>query len=112
MSRYWSPVVHSLTPYTPGEQVRMPKLVKLNTNENPYGPSPKALSAMAQAAGDTLRLYPDPNGTALKDALALQHGLTREHIFVGNSSDEVLAHTFNALLKHELPLLSPDISYS
>ncbi|MGV7208616.1 histidinol-phosphate transaminase [Oxalobacteraceae bacterium A2-2] len=112
MSRYWSPVVHSLTPYTPGEQVQIPNLIKLNTNENPYGPSPMAVAAMRQAAGDTLRKYPDPNGTALKDALAQLHGLRREQVFVGNSSDEVLAHTFQALLKHELPLLSPDISYS
>ena len=112
MSRFWSPVVHRLTPYTPGEQVHMPGLVKLNTNENPYGPSPLALAAMREAAGDALRKYPDPNGTALKDALAASHGLRRDQVFVGNSSDEVLAHVFQALLNHELPLLSPDISYS
>lgn len=112
MSRYWSPVVHSLTPYTPGEQVNLPGLVKLNTNENPYGPSPLAVAAMREAAGDTLRLYPDPAGNALKDALAARHGLQRNQVFVGNSSDEVLAHTFHALLKHALPLLCPDISYS
>jgi len=112
MSRFWSPVVHRLTPYTPGEQVPMPGLVKLNTNENPYGPSPLALAAMREAAGDGLRKYPDPNGTALKDALAASHGLRRDQVFVGNSSDEVLAHVFQALLNHELPLLSPDISYS
>lgn len=112
MSRYWSPVVHSLTPYTPGEQVDLPRLVKLNTNENPYGPSPKAIAAMQQAVGDQLRKYPDPNGTALKDAVAQHYGLTRNQVFVGNSSDEVLAHTFHALLKHRLPLLCPDISYS
>lgn len=112
MSRFWSPVVHHLTPYTPGEQVPMPGLVKLNTNENPYGPSPLALAAMREAAGDGLRKYPDPNGTALKDALAASHGLRRDQVFVGNSSDEVLAHVFQALLNHELPLLSPDISYS
>lgn len=112
MSRFWSPVVHRLTPYIPGEQVQLPGLVKLNTNENPYGPSPLALAAMAAAAGDDLRKYPDPNGNALKDALAASHGLARNQVFVGNSSDEVLAHVFHALLKHELPLLSPDISYS
>ena len=112
MSRFWSPVVHSLTPYTPGEQVKLPNLVKLNTNENPYGPSPKAVAAMQEAVGDQLRLYPDPNGNALKDAVARYYGLARNQVFVGNSSDEVLAHTFHALLKHELPLLCPDISYS
>jgi histidinol-phosphate aminotransferase len=112
VSKYWSDVVHNLTPYTPGEQVQLPNLVKLNTNENPYGPSPKALAAMQAAVGDSLRKYSDPNGTVVKDAVARRFGLAREQVFVGNSSDEVLAHTFHALLKHELPLLSPDISYS
>jgi histidinol-phosphate aminotransferase len=112
MSRFWSKVVHGLTPYTPGEQVRMPDLIKLNTNENPYGPSPKAVAAMQAAIGDSLRLYSDPANTAVKDAVAARLGLTRAQVFVGNSSDEVLAHTFHALLKHELPLLCPDISYS
>lgn len=112
MSRFWSQVVHGLTPYTPGEQVRMPDLIKLNTNENPYGPSPKAIAAMQAAIGDSLRLYSDPGNVAVKDAVAGRLGLAREQVFVGNSSDEVLAHTFHALLKHELPLLCPDISYS
>lgn len=112
MSRFWSDIVHELTPYTPGEQVRMPNLIKLNTNENPYGPSPKAVAAMQAAVGDSLRLYSDPANTAVKDAVAKRFGLTREQVFVGNSSDEVLAHTFHALLKHEKPLLCPDISYS
>ena len=112
MSRFWSDIVHELTPYTPGEQVRMPNLIKLNTNENPYGPSPKALAAMQAAVGDSLRLYSDPASTTVKDAVAKRFGLTRGQVFVGNSSDEVLAHTFHALLKHEMPLLCPDISYS
>ena len=112
MSRFWSDIVHELTPYTPGEQVRMPNLIKLNTNENPYGPSPKAVAAMQAAVGDSLRLYSDPASTAVKDAVATRFGLTRAQVFVGNSSDEVLAHTFHALLKHDKPLLCPDISYS
>jgi histidinol-phosphate aminotransferase len=112
VSRFWSDIVHELTPYTPGEQVRMPNLIKLNTNENPYGPSPKAVAAMQAAVGDSLRLYSDPASTALKDAVAKRFGLTRAQVFVGNSSDEVLAHTFHALLKHDKPLLCPDISYS
>jgi histidinol-phosphate aminotransferase len=112
MSKFWSKVVHGLTPYTPGEQVQMPGLVKLNTNENPYGPSPKAIVAMQEAAGDGLRKYSDPSNAVVKDAVARRFGLTREQVFVGNSSDEVLAHTFHALLKHDLPLLTPDISYS
>ncbi len=112
MSKFWSKVVHGLTPYMPGEQVQMPGLVKLNTNENPYGPSPKAIAAMQEAAGDGLRKYSDPSNAAVKDAVARRFGLTREQVFVGNSSDEVLAHTFHALLKHDLPLLTPDIGYS
>ncbi|MBP1204371.1 histidinol-phosphate aminotransferase [Duganella sp. 1411] len=112
MSRFWSDIVHELTPYTPGEQVRMPNLIKLNTNENPYGPSPKAVAAMQAAVGDSLRLYSDPANATVKDAVAKRFGLTREQVFVGNSSDEVLAHTFHALLKHDKPLLCPDISYS
>ncbi|QJD92925.1 histidinol-phosphate transaminase [Duganella dendranthematis] len=112
MSKFWSKVVHGLTPYTPGEQVQMPGLVKLNTNENPYGPSPKAIAAMQEAAGDGLRKYSDPFNAVVKDAVARRFGLAREQVFVGNSSDEVLAHTFHALLKHDLPLLTPDISYS
>lgn len=112
MSRYWSKVVHGLTPYVPGEQPKMAKLVKLNTNENPYGPSPKVVEALQAQAGDGLRLYPDPNGEALKRAIAEYHGLTPAQVFVGNGSDEVLAHAFQALLKHEAPLLFPDITYS
>ncbi|WP_410497669.1 histidinol-phosphate transaminase [Chitinibacter sp. S2-10] len=112
MSRFWSPVVHTLTPYTPGEQPKITNLIKLNTNENPYGPSPKAIAAMQAAVNDHLRLYPDPNGDALKDAVAAYYDVARANVFVGNSSDEVLAHTFQALLKHDKPLLFPDISYS
>ncbi|PKO51402.1 MAG: histidinol-phosphate transaminase [Betaproteobacteria bacterium HGW-Betaproteobacteria-2] len=112
MSRYWSEVVHGLTPYVPGEQPRLSNLVKLNTNENPYGPSPKVLEALRSAVGESLRLYPDPNSDRLKAAIANFHGLRPQQVFVGNGSDEVLAHVFQALLKHRAPLLFPDISYS
>jgi len=112
MSRYWSAVVHGLTPYVPGEQPRMANLVKLNTNENPYGPGPKVLSAIAAANSDELRLYPDPTALELRRAIAAHHGVTVEEVFVGNGSDEVLAHAFCGLLKHERPLAFPDISYS
>ncbi len=112
MSRYWSTVVGGLTPYVPGEQPKLPNLVKLNTNENPYGPSPRALAALRAEAGDTLRLYPDPNCDSLKQAIAAFHKLKPAQIFVGNGSDEVLAHTFLALLKHDEPALFPDITYS
>lgn len=121
ISRYWSATVRQLSPYVPGEQPKLARLNKLNTNENPYPPSPRVLAAIqaelgAQAA--SLRLYPDPTSLALRTALAHEHGLQPDQVFVGNGSDEVLAHAFQALLKHEdddgqpRPLLFPDISYS
>ena len=112
MSRYWSDGVHALTPYVPGEQPKIDGLVKLNTNECPYGPSPRVLQAIAEHNTEALRLYPDPQSTALKAAVARYHGVMPEQVFVGNGSDEVLAHAFMALLRHENPLLYPDISYS
>ncbi|HEY6898529.1 MAG TPA: histidinol-phosphate transaminase [Rhodocyclaceae bacterium] len=112
MSRYWSPVVNTLTPYVPGEQPKLADLVKLNTNESPYGPSPKAIAAMQAELGDSLRLYPDPCSDRLRQAVAAQFDVALENVFVGNGSDEVLAHAFPALLKHERPILFPDISYS
>ena len=112
MSKFWNSLVHSLTPYVPGEQPRLANLVKLNTNENPYGPSPKALKALREEVGDGLRLYPDPNAQSLKQAIAGFHGIAAQQVFVGNGSDEVLAHVFLALLKHEHPILFPDVTCS
>ncbi len=118
MSQFWSPLVHSLTPYVPGEQPKLANLIKLNTNENPYPPSPHAVAAMHAemgADGNTLRLYPDPNADRLKESVArhfADFGIGTRNIFVGNGSDEVLAHAFMALLKHDKPLLLPDITYS
>ncbi len=112
MSRFWSPFVKDLVPYVPGEQPKLARLVKLNTNENPYGPSPKALEAMRGELNDNLRLYPDPNGDRLKQAVAEYYGVTPAQVFVGNGSDEVLAHIFHGLFQHDAPLLFPDVSYS
>lgn len=112
MSKFWSPIVSTLKPYVPGEQPRIANLVKLNTNESPYGPSEKALEAIRAAASADLRLYPDPIALALRKAIAERYGVQTDEVFVGNGSDEVLAHTFAALLKHDEPLLYPDISYS
>ena len=112
MSRFWSPVVQTLTPYVPGEQPQMQRLVKLNTNESPYGPSPKALAAIQEQNNADLRLYPDPEGTALKQAIATLHGLNPNQVFLGNGSDEVLAHVFAGLLKQARPVHFPDITYS
>jgi histidinol-phosphate aminotransferase len=118
MSRYWSSLVHRLTPYVPGEQPKLPNLVKLNTNENPYPPSAQVVVAIADElanGGQSLRLYPDPNADRLKEAVAARYadfGIRPQQVFVGNGSDEVLAHIFPALLKHTLPVLFPDITYS
>lgn len=112
MSKFWSPFVKELVPYVPGEQPKLAKLVKLNTNENPYGPSPKALAAMQAELNDDLRLYPDPNSDRLKQAVADFYGVATAQVFVGNGSDEVLAHAFHGLFQHGQPLLFPDISYS
>lgn len=112
MNRYWSRVTQQLTPYVPGEQPQIDGLIKLNTNENPYPPSPRVLEAIRDAAGEALRRYPDPEATSFKAAVASFHGVPSDHVFAGNSSDEVLAHVFVGLLKHDLPLLFPDITYS
>lgn len=112
MSKFWSPFVRDLVPYVPGEQPKLTKLVKLNTNENPYGPSPKAIEAMRAEVNDNLRLYPDPNSDLLKQAVARYYGVESNRVFLGNGSDEVLAHAYNAFFKHDAPLLFPDISYS
>lgn len=112
MSRYWSSIVHSLTPYVPGEQPKITNIVKLNTNENPYGPSPRVLEALKAEAANTLRLYPDPNADLLKAAIGRYYGIIPRQVFVGNGSDEVLALAFASLLKHSKPLLFPDITYS
>ncbi|WP_165664610.1 histidinol-phosphate transaminase [Metapseudomonas otitidis] len=112
MSKFWSPFVKELVPYVPGEQPKIANLVKLNTNENPYGPSPKAIAAMQAELGDSLRLYPDPNSDRLKQSVADHYGVTTAQVFVGNGSDEVLAHIFHGLFQHGRPLLFPDVTYS
>lgn len=112
MSRYWSRFVHDLEPYVPGEQPKMARLVKLNTNENPFGPSPRALAAIEAANGDDLRLYPDPDASALKTAIGEYYGVPVDQVFVGNGSDEVLAHLFMGFFRQDKPILFPDITYS
>lgn len=112
MSRYWSELARGLSPYVPGEQPRIPDLVKLNTNENPFEPSPMVIDAIRSTATGALRLYPDPQSLRLREALAEYHGVAPAQVFVGNGSDEVLAHAFAALLKQPAPLLYPDVTYS
>ncbi|MDC4310837.1 histidinol-phosphate transaminase [Acinetobacter baumannii] len=113
--RFWSPEVRELEPYVPGEQPKIQNLLKLNTNENPYPPSPKvveAVQAVLHEQADVLRLYPDPDATALKQAIAKQQNIEVSQVFVGNGSDEVLAHIFKAFFLQDEPILYPDITYS
>jgi len=116
MSKFWSKSTHDLAPYSPGEQPQDKQYIKLNTNENPYPPSPLAIQAMHDAANEDMRSYPDPELKKLKEAIAEFYAVSAEQVFVGNSSDEVLAHTFAALFKQDdkqnKSLLYPDISYS
>ena len=112
MSKYWSNFVSDLDPYTPGEQPAINNLTKLNTNENPYPPSPLVMEAMRAAVNADLRLYPPPNADQFKQAVADYFQLTPTQVFVGNGSDEVLAHVFNGLFRQAQPILFPDISYS
>ena len=112
MSKFWSPFVKDLVPYVPGEQPKLAKLVKLNTNDNPYPPSPRALAAIRAAAEQGVQLYPAPESTTLRRAIAARHGLDAKRVFVGNGSDEVLAHAFFAFFQQSGPLLVPDITYS
>jgi len=112
MSKFWSPLVEKLTPYVPGEQPKMANLVKLNTNENPFGPSPRVVEAITAELNDNLRLYPDPEGESLKSTIAEYYGVKSDQVFLGNGSDEVLAHIFYGLFQHGEPILYPDITYS
>ena len=110
MSVYWNERTRNLKPYVPGEQPRDRKFIKLNTNENPYPPSPLVIEAIQKAAGEKLRLYPDPSCTELREAAALRFGVKADQVFASNSSDEILAFTFAALFRETL--LFPDITYS
>jgi len=112
MNSYWTETIDRLTPYVPGEQRDGPDIVKLNTNENPYPPSPKVLEAIRHVNGDQLRRYPDPESIALRESLANYHGVSVEQVFVGNGSDEILALAFLAYFTNDKVLQFPDISYS
>lgn len=112
MNKYWSRLAQGLDPYVPGEQPRDRKYIKLNTNENPYGPSPKVLEAIRGAVDDSLRLYPDPTCDMLLDAAAESYGVKKEQIFAGNGSDEVLAFAFMAFFDPGRTIVFPNITYS
>jgi len=113
MNKYWSQTVKNIKPYVPGEQPKDRKYIKLNTNENPYPPSVKAIEAIKMAANDTLRLYPDPSGDELRDTIAEYFRLERENVFIGNGSDELLAFAFPAFFEPAgLPVLFAEVTYS
>lgn len=112
MRKFWSKLAQSLEPYVPGEQPKDKSYIKLNTNENPYPPSPKVLEAIKRAANEQLRLYPSPTCDDLRECIAQYHGLKKEQIFVGNGSDELLAFAFWAFFNPGKPILFPDITYS
>ncbi|WP_010632593.1 histidinol-phosphate transaminase [Sporolactobacillus vineae] len=112
MSNYWNQRVQHLDPYTPGEQPKDKRYIKLNTNENPYPPSPKVLDAIREAVNGSLRLYPDPNEDLLRAALAAHFHVTSDQLFIGNGSDEVLAFSFMTFFSSEHPVMFADITYS
>lgn len=112
MKEFWSKRIRDAVPYVPGEQPKDRKFIKLNTNENPYPPSPKVIGAIRAAADDSLRLYPDPECTALREAVAKREGLKPEQVFCSNGSDEVLAFAFQAFFDPEKEIVFPRITYS
>ncbi len=112
MSKNWSQIIRELKPYVPGEQPKDKLFIKLNTNENPYPPSPKVIDAIRKKTDASLRRYPDPNCEALKQAIAEYYSVKKDTVFVGNGSDEVLALSFISFFKQPQPILFPDISYS
>ncbi len=112
MKEFWSTRIREIVPYVPGEQPRDRKWIKLNTNENPYPPSGRAVEAMRAAAGADLRLYPDPECTELSAAAAACWGVKPEQVFCGNGSDEILAFCFQAFFDPGRPVVFPRITYS
>jgi len=115
MSEFWNSRIKKLSPYVPGEQPKDRQLIKLNTNENPYPPSPKVIEAIKNAAGERLRLYPDPECTMFREAAAVRYGVKPQQVFAGNGSDEILAFAFGAFFESgekAAQILFPDITYS
>jgi len=112
MSKFWSSMVKRTEPYVPGEQVNQQDIVKLNTNENPYPPSPKVLEAIRGEMEGHLQLYPSPTADDLRATIGRQYGLTADEVFVGNGSDEVLAFSFMAFFEPGQSIRFPDVTYS
>ena len=112
MKEFWSRRIRDAVPYTPGEQPIDRQFIKLNTNECPYPPSPKVLAAIQEAANDRLRLYPDPECSELRQAIAKREGIRPEQVFCGNGSDEILAFAFQAFFDPGREVVFPQITYS
>ncbi|MCM1285877.1 MAG: histidinol-phosphate transaminase [Acetobacter sp.] len=112
MKNLWTKNLRDIEPYVPGEQSKDKDIVKLNANENPYPPSPKAIEALKNIDSKNLRFYPNANSTKLKQALADYYNVKTENIFVGNGSDDVIAIAFQALFNSNLPIVYPDLTYS
>lgn len=108
----WKNNLRTIDPYVPGEQPDLPDMIKLNTNENPYPPSPKVQEVLDQYDINALRLYPDPNSQKLVDAIAEYNGVNPDQVFVGVGSDDVLAIAFMTFFNSKKPILFPDITYS
>ena len=112
MTKLWADKLRQIDPYVPGEQPKLKNFIKLNANENPYPPSPKAIEAIKNFNGSSLKLYPDSNATKLKESLAKYHGVKKENIFLGNGSDDLLAIAFMSFFNSDKPVLFPDITYT
>ena len=112
MKSYFRPEIDAMKGYVPGEQPKIPNLIKLNTNENPYPPSPRVREALRTFDFSQLRLYPDPSSDALRDAIAAEFGVSRENVIAGNGSDDILTMTFRAFTSPAKPVACLDPSYS
>lgn len=110
--REWENNIRRVVPYVPGEQPKINNVIKLNTNENPYPPSPKVLEAMKVFDMDKSRLYPDPCASSLTEAIASFYGLDKDEVFVGVGSDDVISMCFLTFFNSKKPILFPDITYS
>ncbi|MGG0669756.1 histidinol-phosphate transaminase [Sporosarcina koreensis] len=112
MNKLWSEIAKRAEPYVPGEQLNEPDIIKLNTNENPYPPSPFVKEAILEQLEGQLRLYPSPTADSLRLAIAETYGVSKEEVFIGNGSDEVLAFSFMAFFHPDKPIRFPNITYS
>lgn len=112
MEKLWKKNLRNVEPYVPGEQSKNKNIIKLNANENPYPPSPKAIEALQNFNCSSLRFYPDANAVEFKKAIAKFYNVQPENVFLGNGSDDVIALCFQSFFNSEKPIVFPDITYS